>query len=62
VLAGRRQRCVAQAVDREVWSVGLLAGGAVAVHEVAGAHVIGAIIREELTLDALGRELEQVVL
>ena len=62
VLAGEGQRGVPEVVDRQVRSTGCRAGRSVAVHQVADAHVIGAIAREEESGRAGSGVLEQVLL
>jgi len=50
VLAGPGQCGVTQVVDREVGAAGLLPGRTIADHQVAGAHVVGAVAREQEAL------------
>lgn len=60
VLAGEGEGSVAQVVNSEAWSTGGFACRSLAVHQVAGAHVVGPVAREEQASRPSSGVLEEV--
>lgn len=58
LLAGEGEGCVAQVVDRQVRTASSLAGGTVAVYQVAHTHVIGAVAGEQQSVKTRGGVLK----